>query len=415
MRSLKFKIQGSKLLTNILIVLWAFFIYADCIAGNISFGNQFSINHPDKRVSHAAGVLDDDGRIYIGWIKEEKDKNNIYIVTSIDGGKTIEEKVRVNSDSDMPAGINHPPSMAIGIKGELYIAWTAPRPHGEFSSDLRFSRSLDKGRTFEPSLIVNNDNLPVSHGFESMAVAPDGTIYIAWLDGREKREGVSTTYIARSINGGKTFEKNIRIDGNSCPCCRTAVTVALDGTVYVSWRKVFENNVREIVVAKSVDRGIHFSESSIVGNDHWAIAGCPHRGPSLSVDRNGIVYVVWYTEGGKGLPSIYIASSNDWGKSFFKKPIPSGHSTFPDHPVSALNRDGKPILAWEEITPVLGRVMFQNLGEEDIRQMNQGMRRSHDPLIYTNKRGDILVAWSQEEIRFTKTVFRLFCPEGERR
>ncbi|MBI4379274.1 MAG: exo-alpha-sialidase [Nitrospinae bacterium] len=415
MKSLKFKVQSSKLLICIPTILLSLFTNAECMAENMSFGSQVIINHPDKRVSHAAAVMDDDGRIYLGWIREERDKNNIYIVTSIDNGKTFEEKVRVNSDSDMPAGINHPPSMAIGTKGELYIAWSTARPYGEFSTDLRFSRSLDNGRSFEPAITVNDDNLPVSHSFESMAVAPDGTIYVAWLDGREKREGVSTTYLARSINGGKTFEKNVSIDGNSCPCCRTAIAVASDGTLYVSWRKVFENNMREIVVAKSADRGMHFSESYIVGNDNWVIAGCPHRGPSLSVDRNGILYVVWYTEGGKGLPAIYIASSNNGGKSFSKKPIPYSNGTFPDHPVLALNKDGKPILAWEEITPVLGRVMFQNPSEKEIRQMNQGMRRSHDPFIYISKEGDGLMIWSQEEIRFTKTVFTLFRIKAERR
>src|SRR3989338_3852977 len=225
MRSLKFKVQSSKLLTGILIGFWTLFAYADCIAGDVSFGSQLTINHTDKRVSNASAIIDDEGRIYIGWVKEEGKKNSIYIASSSDNGKTFSEKVRVNADADMPSGINHAPTMALGIKGELYVAWTVSRTDSEFSSDIKFSRSLDKGRSFEPAIVVNDDNLTVSHGFESMTVAPDGSIYIAWLDGREKKEGVSSTFIARSADNGKTFEKNVRVDGNSCPCCKTAVTV----------------------------------------------------------------------------------------------------------------------------------------------------------------------------------------------
>ncbi|HLA48139.1 MAG: hypothetical protein A2W77_01415 [Nitrospinae bacterium RIFCSPLOWO2_12_39_16] len=377
------------------------------MAGDISFGTQLSINHTDKRVSNTSAIIDDDGRIYIGWVKEEGNKNNIYIVSSTDDGKTFSDKVRVNGDADMPSGINHAPTMALGIKGELYIAWTISRIDGEFSSDIKFSRSLNKGKSFEPAIIVNDDNLSVSHGFESMAVADDSSIYIAWLDGREKKEGVSSTYIAKSTDNGKTFEKNVRVDGNSCPCCRTAVTVAHDGTVYVSWRKVFKGDIREIVLSKSTDRGKSFSESVVVGNDKWVIAGCPHRGPSMSSDKDGILYVVWYTEGEAGSPAIYIANSKDRGKSFSKKVLPFSNGVFPDHPVMTLNRDGKPLIAWEETTPVLSRLIFQQADEKP-QQMNQGVRRAHDPVLSINERGDILIAWSQEEIRFTRTAFRLF-------
>src|SRR3972149_4947309 len=276
MESLKFKVQSSKFLVCI-ITLLSLFSYSDCMAGDISFGTQLSINHTDKRVSNTSAIIDDDGRIYIGWVKEEGNKNNIYIVSSTDDGKTFSEKVRVNADADMPSGINHAPTMALGAKGEIYVTWSAGRADGDFSSDIKFSRSLDGGRTFEPTITVNDDKAPAPHGFESMIVAPDGSIHIAWLDGREKKEGVSSTYIAKSTDNGKTFEKNVRVDGNSCPCCRTAVTVAHDGTVYVSWSKVFKGDIREIGLSKSTDRGTSLSISPLAGTDKWVIAGCPHR------------------------------------------------------------------------------------------------------------------------------------------
>src|SRR3989338_968262 len=77
MESLKFKVQSSKFLVCI-ITLLSLFSYSDCMAGDISFGTQLSINHTDKRVSNTSAIIDDDGRIYIGWVKEEGNKNNFY-------------------------------------------------------------------------------------------------------------------------------------------------------------------------------------------------------------------------------------------------------------------------------------------------------------------------------------------------
>ncbi|MBI5327764.1 MAG: exo-alpha-sialidase [Deltaproteobacteria bacterium] len=418
------------------------------MAGEFSFSPPFSISHPDKKVSPPAAAVYD-GKIFISYIREEGD---VYVTTLSMDGKTLivpvnpvrsphtentnrtnqpdtsnietSNGVKVNEKTAPANGIHQSPGMAVGPKGEIYLTWTSPREGGDFAADIRFARSLDGGKTFLPSTAVNDNVLPSSRGFESISVGKDGIIAIAWLDGREKlvpagikqgKKGVSSAYFARSTDGGKTFEKNMRLDDNVCPCCRTAVTAGPGGVVYASWRKVFDGDIRDMVVAGSVDNGKTFNEPVVVSRDQWAIQGCPHRGPSMNIDENGVLYYTWYTEGSDGLPAVYLSVSRDRGKTFiFKQSLPSGGRFFPDHPRLAVAKDGTVYVVWEEKTPVLTRILFASYqdgkGFSKPMQLNQGVRRSHEPILLAGDDGSVYAVWAYDEIRFSKVVIRAMKP-----
>lgn len=123
-------------------------------------------------------------------------------------------------------------------------------------------------------------------------------------------------FIADSTDGGRTFSRNRKIAGDACPCCKTALAVAPDGTVYVSWRHVLPGNFRHIAVSSSSDAGMTFSKPVIVSDDKWMLHGCPVSGPSLSVADNGTLKVLWYAAGEANAPGLYFADSKDKGVSF---------------------------------------------------------------------------------------------------
>lgn len=389
-------------------------------AGEVTFGNPFGIGHPDKRVSPPAiGVYE--GRIYLSWAREEGD---VYLTVLSNDGKTVEAPVKVNNPSSLANGIHQGPGMAIGPKGEVYLTWVSPRDGDESASDIRFVSSLDGGNTFL-SLVVNDSTAPGSRGFESIAVSRDGTIYIAWLDGRDKKGGSSSVYLARSIDGGKTFERNIKLDDNACPCCRTAVATGPDslvpagikqGIVYVSYRKVFPGDIRDMVVARSLDDGKRFQGPMVVSQDGWAIQACPHRGPSMAVDEKGILYYIWYTEGSDGFPGIYLSKSMDKGNTFTaRQPLPVGIRVFPDHPRLAVGHDGTAYIVWEEKTPVVSKILFTTYrdgkGFTQPQEISHGPRRSYEPIVVGDD-GMILIGWAYDEIRFTRTVVKIGKEQG---
>lgn len=362
----------------------------------------------------APAIAVHEGKVYISYIREEGD---VYITALSAEGKSILPPVKVNDKSAPANGIHQSPGLAIGSKGEIYITWVSPVEGEEFAADIRFARSLDGGKTFLPSIRANDNIAASPKGFESLAIAKDRSIYIAWLDGRDKKKGSSAAYFARSSDGGKTFEKNRKLDDNACPCCRTALAVSQDGSVYVSWRKVFEGDIRDMVVVSSSDYGRTFNQPVVVSEDKWAIQGCPHRGPSMAVDDKGLLYYTWYTEGSDGLPSIYLSISRDGGRTFTpKQMLPSGDRAFPDHPRLAVHKDGIAYLVWEEKTPVLSKILFATYkvdkGFSKPEQLSQGVRRSYDPVVGIAHDNTVFAGWGYDEIRFTRTVLKIGKEQG---
>ncbi|OGP29566.1 MAG: hypothetical protein A2073_02815 [Deltaproteobacteria bacterium GWC2_42_11] len=436
-QTFRFEIIKAKALSYFLLIAFLS-VYADCRAESISFSPAFGISHPDKKVSSPSIASDKNGRIYIAWAREDGDEANIYVASLIPsplaphplplygggsgwgwGEGVFSNPVAVNPKGMGANGTHANPEIAAGSNNELYVLWSSPRK--DDGADILFTRSLDNGKTFEKPVVVNDAQSPISRGFESIAVGKDGIIHIVWFDGRDgKKDGTTSTYYSRSTDGGKTFDKNIKLDENTCPCCRAAITVDVQGNLYASWRKVFKpvpadikqgGDIREIVVASSRDNGKTFSEPVIVSEDKWAIAGCPHRGSSLGTAQNGFLYITWYTEGAEGVPSVYFAVSKDNAKTFSKRmQVNSSKMVFPDHPKLTVSRDGKVLFTWEETTPVFSKIFFRYFDGEKLSepvQLNDGVRKSHDPVVIIDKNGNILTAWSQDEIRFTKTVVKI--------
>lgn len=379
------------------------FILPEAAWGAITFGPLALLEHRSKAVSPPAAAIDDEGRIYIAWFEEEKDVNSLYVAVSNDSGKSFLSEVRVNGPGEEPSGVHDAPALALGQKGELYVAWSSKSGAG-FSSDLRFARSLDAGRSFEPSIKVNDNAKPASAGFASIAAGSDGAVHVIWLDGRERASKGAGTFIATSTDGAASFGANAPIDFSSCPCCRTASAIAPDGSFFALWRKVFPGDLREMVMARSADGGVTFSGPMIVGRDNWEISGCPHRGSSVAFGKGGEVMAAWYAEA-DGEPGIFLASSRDNGKTFEKEKIEVRRATFPDN-VTMSTSGEELLLAWQEITPVMSNIIFESRrGAERTRlKLNDDTRKAVSPVIAVNRRGAVLVVWQKIDMRVMKTA-----------
>lgn len=273
-----------------------------------------------------------DGTRYIAWVGRQDGVDAVLLATQ--QGETFSPPVRVNHiPGDAAPHEQAPAQVATGPDNAVYVVWQN-QTHIEGrrfpSSDLRFARSLDGGRTFDPTITINDDTasgIPSSHTFHDIAVAKDGAIYISWIDSRERdrirllnesrpvvSSGTSSASkastdgghgsadmpgseirFAVSIDGGQTFSTSRVIDGDVCPCCRTTLAIADDGSVYIAWRKVFAGDVRDIVVARKQPGALDFEAPIRVHEDGWVFPGCPHAGPTLAVDPAGMLHVAWYT------------------------------------------------------------------------------------------------------------------------
>jgi hypothetical protein len=178
---------------------------------------------------------------------------------------------------------------------------------------------MDWGKSFTKSILVDPTG-SASQQFYTMALAPDGAIYAAWLDGRDRGPGTqrgSGLYIAKSANRGQSFEKSVRVALNVCPCCRPSIAFSSENTMHIGWRGVLNDDVRDIFVATSTDGGATFGSGTRVAEDNWQINGCPHSGPSLAT-LGGRLFAAWRTVSGDRA-RLYIASSSDNGAHFSKR------------------------------------------------------------------------------------------------
>lgn len=368
----------------------------------VVLGHAVKIVEGPYQVSPPALHFGQGGVLHLAWFEKREDRRALRAVRVTDGGKTVSPPVQVNPAQAEPDALHQAPGLATGPDREVYVTWSTPRPvpGAFFAANLRLARSLDDGLTFEPPLVVNDDDNPINHSFEQVSAGSHGDVYLAWLDNRDKEKSGAGAIFACSRDGGKTVGKNLTVDGMACICCRPSIALAPDGTLWVAWRKTFERNVRDIVLAKSIDQGQTFSTPILVKWDGWAFPACPHRGPSLAFDRFGRLYIGWYTEGTDEQPRLLLATSDDQGKTF-SDPISLHTSTtsLPDQLRMVVHSDGIVVAVWEEVTGVRKRVVMRTSVDRGrsfgrVQALSEGAK-AEAPMVAVHPSGLLALSWTE--------------------
>jgi len=378
-------------------VLFASAAKAADATGSALFGFALA----DKKTS-APSVAAYKDVIHVAWSTDDGD---VY-VNSIGADKKVSAPVKVNTGDEKASGPHNSPGIAVGPKGEVYVTWTNPLGDEGFEADIRISVSTDGGASFSKSVVINDNAEKSSRGFESVTVNADGVVHVAWLDGREKIKGKSSAFYASSRDKGKTFSVNLKLSSGVCPCCRTAI-VASGKDVYASWRNVSEVSARDMIVSVSHDNGKSFLTPVTVNDDNWILAGCPHRGPSMTVDNKGVLYYTWYSEAEEGAPAVYFAFSTDKGATFSKRQkLPYSSGRFPDHSGVMSAADGA-VAVWEEKTPVVSKIFTARFsassGFSKPEEISEGFRRSSDAALAVYG-ASIAACWNYDEMRGKRVV-----------
>lgn len=272
-----------------------------------------------------------DGTFYVAWVNHVSKQADVMIARFGVDGEMQGSPVRVNRQEGLAtAWRGDQPSLAVAPDGSVYVVWTARvDAGGKHGTDLYLSVSNDRAQTFTSEVKINDDKVPGVHGMHSLAVANDGRIYVSWLDDRNVHTPKPSTkgeghhmesnrdlFLAYSTDGGRTFSLNKKVATEACPCCKTALAVSRDGTLYAGWRQVLPGSFRHIAVASSTDGGSSFSTPTIVSDDRWVLQGCPVSGPSLSAAPDGSLKVLWYAAGEANAPGLYFSESRDNGHNF---------------------------------------------------------------------------------------------------
>ncbi len=298
-----------------------------------------------------------DGKLWLVWMAGGR----ISVASSSDGGKTYSATVPVTEQQlNLDWGPDARPKLVVDGKGAVAVAFSIFRDQA-FNGQVLYSRSEDGGKSFAALRPITSNN--ESQRFEALALDQDGTVFVAWLDKRNRApakaagrsyEGAGL-FFSSSRDGGATYAEATLAQDNTCECCRLGLAFAGPGRPVVMFRNIFDGSVRDHAVITFSDLGTP-GEVYRVSTDDWQIKACPHQGPSLAVAPTGTYHVAWFTNG-KARKGLFYAHSRDGGRTF-SEPMSIGQADRnPTRPYVLATQDST-TLVWKEFdgerTTVMG-------------------------------------------------------------
>lgn len=253
---------------------------------------------------------------------------------------------------------------------EIYLVWHDMR-NNDF--DIFFTKSTDGGASWGDGQDNNNDirvddtdinanqtDNSTQQKYPDIAVDSSGNIYVVWQDNREG-PGDFDIYLAKSTDGGASFETNVRVDHNGTGTFdQLNPTIAIDSSdnIYIAWED--ERNGKtdfDIFFTKSGDGGANFQSPDVQVDDDTGTG--LQKFPKIAVlNKNPTpeLYIVWQDERqGLGNFDVYFSKSTDggatWGDgSDNNNDILVNDNTIfgQENPDMAIDGNGDIIIVWDD-------------------------------------------------------------------
>ncbi len=169
----------------------------------------------DNTTEGAVPAVGPNGEVYVAW----SGPAGIVFDRSTDGGSTwLDEDIFIDSQPDGWAfdipGISRCNGLPItccdispsAYNGTIYVNWSDQR-NGEDDTDIWISKSTDGGDSWTEAMRVNDDPPGKQQFFSWMTIdQANGDIYVVFYDRRNYDDRNTDVYLARSTDGGETFD-----------------------------------------------------------------------------------------------------------------------------------------------------------------------------------------------------------------
>ena len=218
-----------------------------------SFSRNIRLNDDDGQSvqSHPTVGAGPGGLVVVAWEDFRNERAEIYMTRSTDGGKTFK---RNRKAIPIPGrGQQVSPSIAVSPKGWVALAWAEFVPQaitlappnaaiGETTwwddarvddADIFVSVSRDGGTHFGAPIKVNDDSPGNAQSFPSVAIGPDGRLFVAWED---LRNGQRDIYFAE-IESRIGISPNRIVNDDTRGAAQDHPSIAVDeaGRAYLLW------------------------------------------------------------------------------------------------------------------------------------------------------------------------------------
>ena len=199
------------------------------------------------------------------------------------------------------------------LEDSVYVVWQDERAADTIN--VYFSKSIDKGATFAPGILVSNISDTVSQLFPTIAVDNSGVVYVAWTVVSCDMLNLYGIWLAKSLDGGISFEPAVQI---------TTVGImpslsVYGNNVYALFANPINYPMIEYYFARSTNGGTSFEPAYQINDVNCTVLLARFEGglTSLCVDEAGNIYAAWNDcRRLEGNSDIYFAKSTNAGISF---------------------------------------------------------------------------------------------------
>ena len=284
-------------------------------------------------------AVDDQGILHAVWEDNRSGWSGIYYSNSTDSGLTWSPEVVISFQS--PGHVYFNPKIAVDMnspsyKGSIYVVYE--KLLDGFS--IWISYSHDRGKSWNHAQ-VDHGGILVRSEQPAIAVADNGTIYVAWKDGRTP---IYQIFVSASYDGGLAWTPDVRVsttdEWNVLP------SIATHGSsVYVAWQEFHDIYYASVCFAYSSD-GVSWSNVDRVAET--GTYRLLRLDPDIKVDPNGAVLLVWALREQDGDWMIEFSRSDDNGLAW-SSPVRVDHGGSSVKDVRALGMSlggGNIYVAW---------------------------------------------------------------------
>lgn len=265
---------------------------------------------------------------------------------------------------------------------------------------INYSQSFDNGKSWTKAKRLVKNNSSVDQRYFDVDLLPNGEVAIIWLDSRTDTEEEGSTLFYAQTKGNTCFQNEKPIAKTTCQCCRTDLFISKKGVINAAFRDIINDEIRDMVLTYSTDNGKKFSNPKRISTDNWKINGCPHTGPTMSENENGLQFS-WYTAGGGS--GVFYCNSSDYGKTFSKRAVVSDAPSAKHPQIAALNNK-EVLIVWDEsrtegddFTTQIGLQHRNEKGKiVSTKYISTKNLNSTFPVIKAISKTQFLVAWSQQ-------------------
>ena len=260
---------------------------------------------------------DKNDMIYLSWI-EKKGKQSTLFFSTLSNDKWSMPQQIASGNNWFVNWADYPVISSDGDKN-LMAHFLEKSDTAKFTYDVKIISSVDSGKTWSQSKILNEDNVKAEHGFVSIVPYKDG-FFTAWLDGR--KTATQGDEVGHGHHGEMTLRGAIldhignkinewELDGRICDCCQSSVAITVDGPVVV-YRDRSTEEVRDMSIVRYVDG--QWTTPKTIYSDNWLIKACPVNGPRISSVGNNLA-IAWFSmKDKKG--EVKLVFSKDGGETF---------------------------------------------------------------------------------------------------